>query len=102
MANLLREQSAGAIGRREWWGVSGCTAVVAYGSKSCGISITDGNRQDITGTVASELRKRLGKDISVVSTIDSVLIECVEMEVAPLLMEIEKLLVDDHRSKSLS
>lgn len=95
MASLIREQAAGIIGRREWWAVADHTAVVAYGSKSCGISITDRNRKDITEEVAENLRKAFGRNISKVSTIDSVLIECSQTDVTSLLAEIENVLSGD-------
>lgn len=71
MIQLVKETSAGVIGKRQWWSVGDFTALVAYGSEGCGISVSDADRRDITDTVAHQMNA-MGTNVTTIPSIDCV------------------------------
>ena len=50
MPKLIREESIGPLGRREWWSVGAAKALVSYGPENCGVwfyELPTGRSEDI-------------------------------------------------------
>lgn len=92
-AELIREQAQGVLGRRQWWRLGTHTAVVAYGERQCGISVTDDSRHDVTQTVIARIQARGVHSVNVIESIDTQLIGCGLDEVGAMLAEVEAVLL---------
>lgn len=91
MIQLVKESSAGVLGKRQWWSVGDFTALVAYGSEGCGISVCDADNRDITDAVAHQMNA-MGSNVATALSIDSVMITCPEAAVKTMLVDIGKVL----------
>ncbi len=90
MAELIREQPAGILERREWWSLpDSCEAMVVYGKEICSIHVTNKNKEDITKELAGRIEAQTEVALSTTATIDSFLIECKANEAPSLLTALE-------------
>lgn len=91
MVELVREQLAGVLERRQWWSLGSLgEAMVVYGKDICSIHITDENKKDISTDVAKKLGRRTNiPSFTVTATIDSYFIECQKEDIENILKNIE-------------
>jgi len=92
MATLTKEAPAGVIGKRQWWSLGSVTALVAYGTDGCGISICDQDNRDITDQVVKKM-DALGQQVRTAQSIDSVMIRCSEESIISFLEDVEKVIL---------
>ncbi|MDH5228469.1 MAG: hypothetical protein OEZ58_14910 [Gammaproteobacteria bacterium] len=90
MANLIREQAAGVLDRREWWSLKDSyEAMVVYGKDVCSVHITNSNREDVTKELAEKLKAKQSITLQTTSTIDSFFVECNQDQVMVLIKDLE-------------
>jgi len=90
MAELIREQPAGTLDRREYWSLSNaCEAMDSYRDDVCSIHVNNQSKEDITKDIDREYELRTGIEIPAIMTIDWFLVECKASEVTSLLADLE-------------